>query len=106
MIDDRALLAATAEHCYPDPLHRAWWALNGVTQEPADVIASLHNGYGHGDRFFNFMLGGVASTHGSIDRLSSMSFVLTMRGQLPPIFRVEDALDRLNDAASSTQPTK
>jgi len=107
VIDDRALLEATAEHDYPDPLHRAWWAFNGVTEVYADVIASLRNGYSHGSAFFDFMIGGAESTHGSIDRLSSTSFVLTMRGQPPSVLRVEDALQILADLPStSSQETR
>ncbi|MBN1341849.1 MAG: hypothetical protein JXQ73_04175 [Phycisphaerae bacterium] len=98
VIDDRALLEATATHEYPDPLHRAWWAFNGVTEVYPDVIASLRNGYSHGGAFFDFMIGGAASTHGAIDRLSSTSFVLTMRGELPGVFRLEDALGLLDRA--------
>ncbi len=101
LIDDRALLEATATHDYPDPLHRAWRAFNGVTEVYADVIASLHNGYSHGSAFFDFMIGGAESTHGAIDALSSTSFVLTMRGPMPSVLRVEDALDCLCEQRSS-----
>jgi len=106
VIDDRALLDATATHDYPDPLHRAWWAFNGATEVYADVIASLHNGYSHGGAFFDFMIGGAASTHGSIDRLSSTSFVLTMRRPMPAVLRVEDVLGLLEDVdgVSSSLP--
>ncbi len=108
VIDDRALLEATATHEYPDPLHRAWWAFNGVTEIYADVIASLHNGCSHGGGFFNFMIGGAASTHGSIDRLSSTSFVLTMRRRMPAVVRLEDVLDLLDDlpASPDTAPAR
>ncbi len=98
VIDDRALFEATATHVYPDAVRRAWFAFNGLTRISPDVIASLYNGYSHGGAFFDLMIGGVSSTHGSIDQLSSTSFVLTMRGPLPPALRLEDALQALDEA--------
>jgi len=65
------------------------------------LIASLRNGYSHGSAFFDFMIGGAASTHGSIGRLSSTSFVLTMRGRPPSVLRVEDALQMLAELPST-----
>lgn len=97
VINDRALFEATATHVYPDAVRRAWFAFNGLTRISPDVIASLYNGYSHGGAFFDLMIGGVSSTHGSIDQLSSTSFVLTMRGPLPPALRLEDALQALDE---------
>ncbi len=106
VIDDRTLLAATADHLFPDPLHRAWWAFNGVTEISADVIVSLHNGFSHGGGFFDAMIGGAESTHGSIDRLSSTAFAMTMRGLLPPVLRSEDVLAALERAGGKDRPDR
>ncbi len=89
-IDDRAMLDATATHIYPDPLHRVWEAFHGLVKEPADLIVCLKDGWVHGSEFFNVMIGGAASTHGSLNQINSMTYVLTMLGKLPPIIRVDD----------------
>ncbi len=100
-IDDRSLFEATATHIYPDAVRRAWQAFNGLMRVPPDVLVSLKEGHSHGSAFFDFMIHGAASTHGSIDRLSSTSFLMTMKTKLPPALRLEDALPAL----SVDQPT-
>lgn len=94
-INDRAFFAATADHEYPDPLRRIWMAFNGLVQQPADVIAVLQDGYCHGREFFDAMIGGATSTHGSLNRLNSTTFVLTMTGELPGAMRLEDVMGQL-----------
>jgi len=104
LIDDRRLLRATAKHQYPDPLHRLWLAFHGLVKTPPDVLVSLHDGYAHGSKLFNFAIGGADSTHGSLNRINSTTFVMTMLGQLPTPLRPEDvlpALQRLRSAPSA-----
>jgi hypothetical protein len=98
VFDDRALFEATVTHLYPDAVRRAWFAFNGLTQVCPDVIVSLHDTYSHGSAFFDVMIGGAQSTHGSIERLSTTSFVLTMRGRLAPALRLEEVLPALEEA--------
>jgi len=97
-IADRPLLAATADHKYPDPLHRIWSSFNGLVVKPADVIVSLKPDACHGSKFFHFFVAPVASTHGSLDDLSSVTFLLTnaRADVLPDILRVEDVLKALD----------
>jgi hypothetical protein len=87
--DDRDWFAATAEHDYPDALWRIWFAFNGLVENPADVIASLHAGYFCGSGFFSSLVD-VASTHGSLARRSSTTFVLSNQTRFPPVLRAED----------------
>jgi len=97
-IDDRALLGATATHLYPDPLRRIWLAFHGLVQKPADLIVCLKDGWFHGSKFFEVMIGGASSTHGSLNQINSMTFAMTTLGPLPEIMRLEDimpALDQL-----------
>ncbi|MBU0641272.1 MAG: hypothetical protein KKB50_20630 [Planctomycetes bacterium] len=94
-LDPAALFAATALHDYPDPLARLWGAFHGLVDEPPDVIVNLRDGACHGSRFFHFMIGSVDSTHGSLNRLSSTTFVLSMLGELPPTLRSADVLPTL-----------
>ena len=89
-IDDRALFEATCEHVYPDPLRRIWMAFDGLVQRPADLIVCLKDGWCHGSEFFNVMIGGATSTHGSLNQINSATFLLTMWGELPGTLRLED----------------
>ncbi len=94
-IDGEALFEATSLHEYPAPLRRIWDAFHTLTETRPDVIVNLRDGTCHGSGFFHAMIGRVDSTHGSLNRLSSTTFVLTMLGELPPVMRGEDLLKEL-----------
>ncbi|MFQ6049185.1 MAG: hypothetical protein ACE5K7_07465, partial [Phycisphaerae bacterium] len=96
LIDDRALFQATIEHIYPDPLARIWLAFHGLVKHPPDLIVSLRDGYCHGSKLFDFVIGGSASTHGSLNRINSTTFVMTTLGPLPPALRPGDVLPTLD----------
>ncbi|MBN2375182.1 MAG: hypothetical protein JXD22_02185 [Sedimentisphaerales bacterium] len=103
-IDDRAFFAATVEHEYPDALRRLWLAFNGLVEQPADLIVCLRDGWYHGSDFFSAsaeLAGGVKSTHGSLNRVNSTTFVLTMLGQLPQAMRMEDVMPQLDTLRNS-----
>jgi hypothetical protein len=97
-IDDHAFFTATVTHIYPDALRRIWLAFHGIVAKPADLIVCLRDGWVHGSEFFNVMIGGATSTHGSINRVNSTAFVLTMLGEPPAAMRPEEvmpAIERL-----------
>lgn len=96
-IADRPLLAATAQHRYPDPLHRIWTCFDGTVLCPPDVVVSLKADKCHGSKFFHFFVNPVASTHGSLESLSSVTFLLTntTSSSLPAVLRSEDLLDTI-----------
>jgi len=94
-IDDRALFDATAAHIYPDPLRRIWQAFNGLVKKPADLIVCLKDGYCHGSKLFEVMIGRATSTHGSLNQLNSATFVLTMLGDLPAHLRLDEVMGQL-----------
>ena len=96
-IDDRALFAATVDHKYPDPLSRIWLGFRGLVEKPADLIITLKDGYFHGSNFFHAAVGVPASTHGSLNRINSVTFAMTMLGDLPAAMRLEDILPALNE---------
>jgi hypothetical protein len=98
VIDDQALFTATAEHDYPDPLHRLWDCFHGLMKHPPDMALSLEEEYCHGSKFFDVIIGGVASTHGGLGRRDSTTIVLSDVGELPPAIRMEDVLDTLRAA--------
>jgi hypothetical protein len=97
-LSERAVLEATAQREYPDPLRRIWLAFHGLVAKPADVIVSLKPGACHGSKFFHFFIAPVESTHGSLGRLSSATFLLTnaVEEPLPEVIRIEDVLDTVH----------
>jgi len=86
-IDDHALLRATADHVYPDPLDRIWQAFNGLAQNPPDLIVTLHDGYFCGSESFANSVN-VASTHGSLNYINSVTFIATTFKPLPEVIRM------------------
>ena len=91
-IDEEALFAATIEHEYPDPLARIWTGLFELVEQPPDVVVNLRDGACHGSSFFEKMIGHTASTHGSLNRMNSTTFVMTTLGELPPALRSREVL--------------
>jgi hypothetical protein len=98
VIADRPLLEATATHKYPDALQRLWSCFDGEVRRPADVIVSLKPDACHGSAFFHFFVAPVASTHGSLEYLSSTTFLLTnaTTEPLPAVLRPEDVMGVLH----------
>jgi hypothetical protein len=100
VMDDAALFAATVDHVYPDPLHRIWTCFHGLMQKPPDVIVSLRDGYCHGYWMFEYGIGKVASTHGSLNAVNSTTFVMSTAGPLPEALRIEEVLPALGNGKS------
>lgn len=94
-IDDRAMFEATLNHTYPDPLRRVWQAFNGLVEKPADLVICLKDGWAHGSGLFYSVIGKVASTHGSLNQSNSVTFAMTMLGELPPALRLEEVMPNL-----------
>jgi hypothetical protein len=94
-IAEDVLFVAPPDHDYPDALRRVVRAFS--TQEvsnPADVLVSLKEQYHHGSPLFEFFEK-RQSTHGSLRRINSETFVLTTRRPLPPLVKQEEILPRL-----------
>jgi len=102
-INDRALFEATARHVYPDPLRRIWLAFDGLVQHPADVIVCLRDGWYHGSKFYDVVIGSVASTHGSLNRVNSSTFVMSMWGELPTVLRPGELMEQLEQVRRRQQ---
>lgn len=108
-LDDLGFLQATAEHHFPDSLHRLWECFHGLMEKPPDIVVSLFDQYCHGSGLFELGIGQAASTHGALDLGSSSSFVLSDVGELPDVIRIDDLLKKIEDArrrsiAATTQP--
>jgi hypothetical protein len=107
VISDRPLMQATAAHQYPDPLSRLWSCFDGLVTKQADVIASLKPEACHGSKLFHVVVAPVASTHGGLDYLGSVTFLLdnSRSTPLPEILRVDDVLETIGWVVKKTAST-
>jgi hypothetical protein len=95
--DANAVFTATADHEYPAPLERLWRGHFGLVQHPTSVLASLKDNYYSGSSSFAGAVH-VASTHGSLNRKNSTTFIMSTAGELPPLLRsgeVHTAMSKL-----------
>jgi hypothetical protein len=96
VIDDRALFDATVDHEYPDPLARVWRAFNGIAHYPADLVVTVNDGWFSGSGGFARSIN-VESTHGSLNRMNTLTFVMSTTKPLPQAMRTVDVLKNLKD---------
>lgn len=98
-INDGQFLRLSADMTYPDALRRLWDCHHQLVQQPADVVVSLKPGFCVGSKFFEFFVGPVASTHGALDKLSSVTFLLTNRATsaTAQVLRVGDVVRAIRD---------
>lgn len=101
--DPDALLAATIDHEYPAPLQRLWRGHEGLVRYPPDVMVSLADDayFGAGD--LSSMVT-VASTHGSLRRRNSVTFVMSTAAALPPMLRSRDLPRAMAKLTGDTWP--
>ncbi|MBW2997014.1 alkaline phosphatase family protein [Candidatus Woesearchaeota archaeon] len=73
------LLASSADHNFPDAVHRLHDAFHGV-KDHADILVSLKDGYVSGSALINLAynrLGKYISTHGSISKDCTSTFAIS-----------------------------
>lgn len=99
------LLEATANHEYPDPLYRLWRAHWGLVDNPPDVLVSLKNEYYTGKEDFERCVK-VSSTHGSLNRSNSLTFIMSTAGALPPVLRTREIHQKLRALTGEPFPLK
>jgi hypothetical protein len=87
VMNDRALFDATVDHDYPDPLARVWGAFDGMVRYPADLVVTVKDGWFCGKPSFARSVS-VASTHGSLNRQNTETFVMTTIKPLPAAMRM------------------
>ena len=87
-VDDDVLLAATADHLYPDVVDRLWRGFHELFQNKPDVLLSVQDGFHCGSAFQTRTVGKLKAVHGNLRPLSSSGFALTMAGELPPVLRM------------------
>lgn len=88
-VEDRALFEATADHAFPDSLHRLYRATNGLIEHAPDVYVSLMPGYYTAAKSMKRLMR-LRASHGSLDAISSSGFVLTTAGAVDKAMRMED----------------
>ncbi|MBI3952129.1 MAG: hypothetical protein HY314_16905 [Acidobacteria bacterium] len=75
-IGDRALFEATADHHFPDAVHRLHQAMSDQVVNQADILLSLADGVYVGHALFDSLVELVA-THGSARASSSTGFLMS-----------------------------
>jgi hypothetical protein len=95
VVDD-VLFGATADHKFPDAIHRLWRAFHGLTDHTPDVLLSIADGFHCGSEFMSKQID-LRSAHGGLTRLSSSGFVMTTTGRVAPVIRMEDLRESLRD---------
>jgi hypothetical protein len=103
--DEDALLAATVEAEYPDPLQRLWRAHFGMARNAPDVIVSLEDRFYSGSATFAAAVN-IASTHGGLNRANSTTFIMSSAGALPPFMRSADVPRNMSRLAGQPWPLR
>jgi len=98
-----ALLRATALHVYPTALERLWRAHFGLVENPPDVLCSLKDNYYSGAKGFAGAVS-VASTHGSLGRTNSTTFIMSTIGPLPEVMRSSDIPRQMSNLTGALWP--
>jgi hypothetical protein len=88
---DRAWLARTAGHTYPDALSNLYHALHAPrVRHTADVLVSTHDGYYYGAYPFSRMIR-LLATHGNAMRASTHAFLMSTHRTFPAYIRATEA---------------
>jgi hypothetical protein len=87
--DEADLFAASLTHQWPDPLERLWRAHFAMVENPPDVIVSLADAWYSGSKSFATRVD-IGSTHGSLNRSNSTTFIMSTIGPLPAAMRTRE----------------
>ncbi|MDQ3907743.1 MAG: alkaline phosphatase family protein, partial [Acidobacteriota bacterium] len=94
---DRAWLARTGSHTYPDALANLHGALHGArVRHTADVLVSTLDGYYYGSTAFGYAVT-LRATHGNAMRPSTHAFLMSTHRTFPPHVRATEARPYLRD---------
>lgn len=97
------MFRASADAEYPAALERIWRGHFGLVENPADVLVSLKDGYYSGAGGFVGMVQ-VASTHGSLNRKNTTTFVMSTAGPLPELMRSAEVRGALGTVVGGKWP--
>ena len=93
---DADWFVATAGHEYPDGLARIWRAFHSLVQNTPAVVVTARDGWYCGKGKFDFFVD-VASTHGSLNYINSVTCAMTTAGPLPRDLRLAELFKALAD---------
>lgn len=99
------LFKATLMHEYPSAMQRLWRAHFDLVKDPADVIVSLENKYFSGSATLA-AFAKVASTHGSLNRTNSTTFIMSTIAPLPPAMRSGDIPQHMQEITGEKFPSR
>jgi len=101
---DRDWFDATLAHRYPDAPHRLWDAFHGLVVSPPEVMVTLKCGWHAGEPGLERWIT-MKSTHGSLDRDNSVTFLATMTGRTSGrAMRGSDVMDAIEPGWKSPSP--
>jgi hypothetical protein len=86
---DKDVFRATNSHEYPDALARIWRAFHGLVKNVPAVVVTTKDGWYCGKGKFDFFVD-VASTHGSLNYVNSVTFAMSTAGELPEVLRLRE----------------
>jgi hypothetical protein len=86
---DRAWFDVTADHVFPDVVHRLYQAMGDQVKSPADILLSLMDGVYAGHMIFAGLVELVA-THGNARASSSTGFLMSTHRVFPRCLRASD----------------
>lgn len=89
--------ARTVDDEYPDAPTRVWEAFHEQVVDPPEVMFTTRDGYCAGLSQFERMIT-MRSTHGSLNRLNTATFLMTMTGRAKQPMRLRDVLPTIEPA--------
>ncbi len=104
-VDDRALLVATVDHVYPDPLDRLWRAFHAMVPHVPDVLADMETGSYAGLESRAVWFNKAASTHGDLERNSSVTFLASSIAPTPPLLRIREVGEAISSMTGRPFPS-
>ena len=99
------LMQATVDHYYPAAMERIWRAHYGLAENVPDVIVSLEDRFYSGATTFGGAVD-IASTHGSLNRRNSTTFIMSTIGPLPPAMRSREVPAAMGQLMGEPWPTR
>ncbi len=103
--DPEDLMKASIDHYYPAAMERVWRAHYGLAENVPDVIVSLEDRFYSGSASFDGAVD-IASTHGSLNRRNSTTFVMSTIGPLPPAMRSREVPFAIGQLMGERWPTR
>jgi hypothetical protein len=93
-VADRDWFDATIDAEFPDAPRRLWDAFHGLVVNPPEVMLTFHDGYCCGSGWMHAFIH-MASTHGGLNQVNGVTFVMTMTGRVHGPMRSGEVMEAL-----------